>query len=430
MKRWILLCLLAVPPVAGVRAQALALARCDAMGKGVNLSNWLEAYWQTGWPAPQGYTKNFLAGIKQSGIRSVRLPVYFAGVTGETAPYAVDTSHAVFALVDSAIAWAEALDMRLIIDNHHGWPLADSAWRPSLPRMASLWGVLARRYAHLDPDRYFFELLNEPPIAIANDSLRVIYAACMDSIRAYAPGHSVVASPAFAGIGLGFHDFLPLADTNVIYTFHTYDPYPFTHQGFSWSVPFYASGATYPGSGYDFLLDISWETMADWKNTYGLPVFLGEFGVGSYADDQSRCNWMDTIGRRIRRHDLSWFYWDVQYDFRMFRSGVVSADSIIPCFAESLRLYGDSLSTQDVAEPVSPGGVSVYPNPVTSRFTCRTDAGGPTRLEVYDDTGRQVLVRLFTQETDVYTEHWGNGLYLLKIRSAGHTSVRKIIVNR
>ena len=43
----------------------------------------------------------------------------------------------------------------------------------------------------------------------------------------------------------------PLADGNVIYNFHFYDPHEFTHQGAGWGEPWwsYTHGIPYPAYG-------------------------------------------------------------------------------------------------------------------------------------------------------------------------------------
>lgn len=412
-----------------LHAQSVAHTRCQNFGKGVNLSNWLEAYWQVGFPTANGYNKSFLSEIRQSGIRSIRLPINFESVVDSLPPFTVDTSHVLFQRVDSVIAWANELDMNLIIDNHHSWPFTDSTWRDISPRMATLWAAVAKKYAHLDPDRFTFEMLNEPPMPIHNDSLRYVYFQCIDSIRAYAPYHSIVASPAFAGIGLAFVDFIPLPDTNIIYTFHSYDPYPFTHQGFSWSNPYYAPGATFPGGAYDFLFPLSWDQYEIWKSTYNLPTFLGEFGVGSYADEQSRCHWIDTIGRRIHKNDLSWFYWDVQYDFQMFNGSIIHKDSIIPCFRQALRLYDDSLSTFSIEENITEA-ISIYPNPATDKFTCTVDVSSPALLYFYDYKGRCLYNEKFNSQTEIDVRSFPGGIYYLKIIMGNKTLFKKIILNK
>lgn len=402
-------------PALYVQAQSTAQRRCDAFGKGVNLSNWLEAHWQTGWPTAQGYSKTFLSDIKQSGIRSVRLPIYFEAVVDSFPPYAVDTAHVLFDRIDSVIAWTEELDMRLIIDNHHGWPMTDSTWRMHIPRMHSLWGAVSQKYAYLDPEQYTFEMLNEPTLGFSNDSLTILLEVLLDTIRVHAPNHSIIATPAFASTGFGYADFLPFADTNIIYTLHTYDPYPFTHQGFSWSVPYYEAGETYPGGTYDFLVDGAWNIAEQWMATYQLPMFLGEFGVGIFADDASRCHWMDTVSRRIHQNRLSWFYWDVQYDFKMFNSATVDKDSIIPCFREALFLYDDSTAHFSVEEPVPVPALDVFPNPASASFTCRLADADTWPLAVYDLAGKPVFTGTIRQQAHIPTDTWPAGTYVVRV---------------
>ena len=81
-------------------SQSVAYNRCQNFQKGVNLSNWLEAYWQGNWPSlNSGYNKQFLSNIKAADIKSVRLPIGFASVTDTLAPYNVDTTHVLFSII-------------------------------------------------------------------------------------------------------------------------------------------------------------------------------------------------------------------------------------------------------------------------------------------------------------------------------------------
>ena len=97
----------------------------------------------------------------------------------------------------------------------------------------TLWRRLAAHYATRDPERVFFEIMNEPEV---NDPYRWagIQARVAAAIREVAPKNTIIATgPNYSDI----QDLLtqhPLEDGNVIYNFHFYDPHEFTHQGAGW----------------------------------------------------------------------------------------------------------------------------------------------------------------------------------------------------
>ena len=407
-------------------SQTTAKTRCNSLGKGVNLSNWLEAFWDPNWPDTAGYNKQFFLDMKAAGVQSLRMPTCFALVTGTQPPYTVDTTNRLFSIIDTVIAWTTELNMHLIIDNQHQWNVADSNWRIAQPRLAHLWSVLAQRYNHLDPNRYFFEIFNEPN-GINNDSLPLLYTPIIDTIRQYAPQFTIVASPNDWSNGFGYYSYKPLADTNLMYTFHSYDPYEFTHQGLTFVQPPLPVGVPFPGSEYDQLVEVNWYFALQFHVTYNVPVFLGEFGVGDSADAVSRCHWADSIGTRIDDNHLSAFYWDVRGDFQIYRSGVTTQDSIIPCFAESLHWYNDSLSAVQNVEPVLP--VNIYPNPANTYFTCTTPTNQPVTLLVYNSTGACVYQTKFTNQTTINTQAWAKGLYVVKVIGTAGVSMGKVVVD-
>jgi hypothetical protein len=281
---------------------------------------------------------------------------------------------------------------------------------------------------HLNPDKYFFEIFNEPH-QMVNDSFHIMFTAVIDTIRKYTTAHTIVVSPNMYSSGVGFNKYRPLADTNLIYTMHTYDPFPFTHQGFSWANPYYGPGRPYPGSGADFAIPLQWNFAMQWRDSFHLPVFLGEFGVGIYADDASRCNWIDTVARYIRTNNLPSFSWDVRWDFGLYKSGIISADSIIPCIGRALGLYGDTLNTGvKPLHNILP--IQVYPNPASDVVVCCTNTADEIFMEVMDNTGRKVFEKRFTNKYNLVTRDWPAGVYLMKIASGAQTTVQKVVIER
>jgi hypothetical protein len=324
--------------------------------------------------------------------------------------------------------------MRVIIDNHHGWDLTTENWRSKMDAFTHLWSVLAQRYSTLDPEMFTFELLNEPAILFPNDSLRIIFSTAIDSIRQHTTAHTIIVSPHFGSSALALPLMQPYADTNLIYTWHTYDPLDFTHQGLTWNEPFFPSGNPFPHEDTTWLETMvydGWQNVQNWKTEHQLPMFLGEFGVSNYADDESACNWMTLIGTNLRDMEIPWFYWDWRYDFAMFNSSTVSADSIIPCFRTALGLYGDnSLSVDQPTHQSTAMNVLLYPNPVAMGefFTMRLPFQSESTVQVTDMTGR-LVAHITTNEIDVrLVAPVSSGLYYVTITQEKYVGRVKLLV--
>ena len=83
--------------------------------------------------------------------------------------------------------------------------------------------------------------------------------------------------------------------------------------------------------------------------------------------------------------------------------------------------------------------MAVYPNPSSfeTNIAFHLSASGRTSLEVYHSTGT-LLQRLLDQEVmevgeytrQLQTTTWESGMYLVVLRSAGSTLVKKIMVVR
>lgn len=410
-------------------AQGPAHFRCQNFRKGMNLSNWLEATWQNGWPTANGYTHDDLVKMKEAGITSIRLPICFEEITDTLAPYTVDVNHPLFARIDTVISWCIDLQMAMIIDNHHQWNIVNQNWRAQTDRFAHLWSVVAQRYSYLNTEQFTFELLNEPAFGIHIDSMNMVFNQAIDTIRKYAPNHSLIVGPNFSSTGQAFANLTPLPDTNLIYTFHCYDPYQFTHQGFSWAQPAMPLGTSFPSS-FDAMLHNAWKQVVLWKQTYNKPVFLGEFGAGVFGDDASRCRWMQYMGAKIDSFNIPWFYWDWRWDFSLFNSNTISADSVVPCFRSALHLYGDSSTYNgiiNVSENELP--VTLYPNP-SNGGVCevRCALNKEATLTVYDAAGRKLREEKFQQQYLLPTENLQRGLYFIRIVVNDKAVVKKLVV--
>jgi endoglucanase len=333
----------ATPPAP---ASAATQARAAALGTGVNATNWLEAYWLipfNAYPEFNKYNRTKIRDLHLAGFSTFRLPVTFERLGSTSPPYALNFGHVAFDLVDSMILWANIYDFKLIIDNHHGYTLTNANYAANIPRLKAVWQQLTDRYDYLNPEQFFFEISNEPTNEISNANWKVVADSLIAVVRLNeSQTHSVLVGAAEWNSGNALLSFTPLSDPDIIYTFHNYDPYFFTHQGMSWTSPPNFPPRTFPQAGEVAAINALFTSLKTWGTNYSVPVNLGEFGCATAADATSRCNWINTLANAINTNGFSNFYWDAitpSDAFGFYTGGVISEATCIPCFKTALGLY-------------------------------------------------------------------------------------------
>jgi endoglucanase len=154
--------------------------------------------------------------------------------------------------LSSAIETALAAGLRVAVNvqanaaTHHFTPDAfygtDRA--PLFPAYHALVGDLARLCARAGTDRVVLEPVNEPPQACGALAWNRVQDALLATARTAAPSLTLVATGSCGSLvaGLTALDPAPLARfAPLLYTFHFYEPYLFSHQGATWLTeePFY-----------------------------------------------------------------------------------------------------------------------------------------------------------------------------------------------
>ncbi|MCJ2086879.1 glycoside hydrolase family 5 protein [Methylobacterium sp. E-005] len=126
---------------------------------------------------------------------------------------------------------------------------------PLFPAYRDLIGELARLCARKGADRVALEPINEPPQACGALVWNRVQHALLTAARMAAPGLTLVATGSCGSLiaGLTALDPAPLARfAPLLYTFHFYEPYLFSHQGATWLTdePFYRwlNAVPWPGT--------------------------------------------------------------------------------------------------------------------------------------------------------------------------------------
>ncbi len=338
-------------PKPSLAASTKTWNRINNVGYGVNV----EIY-NGGEKATHTYTKKDIENFSKMNIKILRCAIGYEFLMDKNPPYALNLSHEGYKMIDSMIAWTGAYKIKLILDNHIGLDLGNKNYMSNLlyasndiPRLVAMWKQLTQRYATVDHERVFFELKNEPGIngfGLTNFNLRKINNAMIDAIRLIDKDRTLVIAPTGFSPVDSLETIRPYNDANIIYTFHNYDPYEFTYQGFTWfensniDIPF-------PKAGDAAKLACTFNRAKAWSKKFNVPIFNGEFGASGKADPASRCNYIKTVCAIMDSLAIPATYFSPEgfyYGFGFFKEGIFEYNQATPCFAEALHFKKPDLT--------------------------------------------------------------------------------------
>jgi endoglucanase len=325
--------------------------------RGVNLTNWFQ--YESAETIPFGrYSKADFENIQSLGADVIRLPINLHAMTITDAPdYQL---HPVFLFfLDQAVDWAEELGLYLILDNHTFDPSVDTPTNIGLT-LIPVWQQMAEHFKERS-ELILYEVLNEPH-GIDDAIWNAIQQQVVNAIREIDTVHTIVIGPAGWN---GYHNLNAMpeyADTNLIYTYHFYDPFIFTHQGASWTtpsleplagVPFPYNAESMPPvpeelagtwveneiNNYPNYGNMEWVTeklnvALTFSQERNVPVFCGEWGVYiPNSDPADRVEWYRQLSSWFEDHAIAWTSWDYHGGFGLFEAdgnGLFQHDLNIP----------------------------------------------------------------------------------------------------
>lgn len=218
--------------------------------------------------------------------------------------------------LDWVVREAGAAGLTVILDEHD----FDSCSRdPDAcePRLIAFWQQIGERYKDA-PNTVLFELMNEPHAPLDAARWNAMLTRLIPVVRATNPNRTLVIGPTQWNNSEQLPTLeLPKADRNILVTFHSYEPFHFTHQGAPWvegmkdvhGVPFTEADAAAIRAQYD--------KVAAWSKAEDRPVLMGEFGAydksGTPIEDRAR--YTATVRREAEAHGFPWAYWQFDSDF-------------------------------------------------------------------------------------------------------------------
>lgn len=318
-------------------------ARFSRLRHGINLSHWFAQSNNNDYSKAHlesHTTAQDIALIKALGFDHVRFTIEPAPLFKEwDDPSKLNADY--LGYVDKALDTILAQNLAVIVDIHPSDPFKVrlNTEDRHVEALAKFWNSFATHLSARDPERVFLETINEPMV---EDRYRWygIQAKLITAIRSGAPQHTIIVS---GNRWSGLYDLLtlePYSDANIIYNFHFYEPFAFTHQGATWAganVSYYRN-VPYPSSRdavtkimdtvadeqarYNLLrygednwnaerIDREIAVAAEWAAKRHVLITCNEFGTfRRFAAPADRANWIRDMRTALEKYGIGWAMWD------------------------------------------------------------------------------------------------------------------------
>lgn len=364
-----------VVPMTVAQGTSLAWKRWAHLQHGIAVSGWFSESGNYSIQQLRAFTTPAdIEHIHQLGFDHVRIPVdpVIFQCDGEW------ESCERIAFLDQVIQKALAVDLSVILDFHpnpqYTHQLISNG--QASDKYLRLWAQIADHYGKMDSDHIALEVMNEFSSPDANSWFGLLQQS-IDTIRRHAPNSTIIVQ------GAGYSDIwdliaLPsLADSNLIYNFHYYEPHIFTHQGATWGMSYWLDvhGLPFPPTDkgvsdaieHTDSLEARWRILqykedhwgperitsdiqfaAQWARDRHVPLICDEFGAyRNFSTPDDRERWLTAARSAFEQNHIGWTMWDYQGGFGVVykENGVVRDDAMV------LRSLGLKKATPPASQP-------------------------------------------------------------------------------
>jgi endoglucanase len=213
-------------------------------------------------------------------------------------------------------------------------------------QFVDFWRSFAKHYSSKEfpPELIFFEVKNEPGLNekdLGDAQWSGIQARLVAAIRDSTTKNTIIVTGAQNSDILGLLALPPLTDDRLIYVFHYYEPYSFTHQGEDWNesyakflmkqqvkYPYVAESARTAAEQVPDLtqrlfalhdmegaardrIESDFYIVAEWAKLHRVTVICDEFGVfRAHSDPKDRAQWILDVRTLLEKYGFGWSFWD------------------------------------------------------------------------------------------------------------------------
>jgi endoglucanase len=311
----ILLCLLvalgcaAALPAQPAPAAAALNASDQPFRRGVNVLGY-DPYWTGG---KRRFEWRHFGEIRRAGFDFVR--VNLQAFKHMDAANKFDPAW--LARLDDVVREAQKAGLGVILDEHDFNACSENV-ATCRSKLSAFWSQVAPRYAKA-PRNVAFELLNEPHGKLDAATWNALLPELLAIVRQSNPTRIVVVGPTSWNSLRELPSLKLPADSNLLATFHYYDPFPFTHQGATWAGEEVKGlrGITWGTPADHAALAADFDKVAAWSAANKRPVLLGEFGAYDKSGTplELRAAYTKAARTEAERRGFGWAYWQFEGDF-------------------------------------------------------------------------------------------------------------------
>ncbi len=295
--------------------------------RGTNIAHWLSQSEKRGIEREQFFTEKDIRFIDSIGFDHIRIPIDEEQMWDEKGMRHEDA----FALLKNSLEWSRKAGLRVVVDlhilrSHHFNEKEKLLWTvpAEQDKFIALWKDLSG-FLHEWPNAMVaYEFMNEPVADDAEQWNRLL-ARVVDSLRKWEPLRVlVIGSNRWQSASTFDQLKVPKNDTNIVLSFHFYEPMFLTHYQASWTdLKDFKGEVNYPGQivlnsnkpehlrvyNRDTLVKMMQKPlhMAD---SLKLPLYCGEFGVYENFFPASKLAWYTDMVSIFNEFGIAYANWN------------------------------------------------------------------------------------------------------------------------
>lgn len=317
----------------------------EGFQKGVNLGGWISQFAAYD---PHHFetfiTRDDIRYIASLGFDHVRVPVDYNVLEDEEG----NPIESGFGYLKSCRDWCREFGLHMLIDLHECYGYSFDPLKKDMDRRVffyddalqsrflKLWQRIAQTFAG-DEDMIAFEPLNEVVLRDVCDAWNALVKKYIATIRAICPKAYIVIGGVMYNHVSSVTLLDPPADDHIVYNFHCYEPFLFTHQGAYW-VDYMPRDfrVAYPlpvedyrriskeaidvSDGVIFLdevkefgpgfFEIIFAEAVKAAEKYDVPLYCGEYGAIDLSDNHSKINWLRDIHTAFKAYGIGRALWN------------------------------------------------------------------------------------------------------------------------